>query len=86
MTASERVVAGMKCSEVLGHLSDYIDGTLDAATRSNIEMHLRGCNWCEQFGGRFSEVVATLRRLLRDPQPLEHSVAVRLRSFLDAKR
>jgi hypothetical protein len=44
--------------------------------------HLRGCDWCEKFGGRFSEVIGSLRRELRDPMPLKRDVAARLRDRL----
>jgi anti-sigma factor RsiW len=82
MPAHERTVAGLKCSDVLAVLSDYIDGTLDAATRSHVEDHLRGCDWCEKFGGRFTDVVQALRKNLETPKPLSADVAERLRRRL----
>ena len=82
MPAHERVVAGLSCGEVLAVLSDYIDGTLDAETRSRIDGHLRGCDWCERFGGSFTEIVVTLRKQLRDPEPLPPDMAARLRARL----
>lgn len=62
--AHDRDVAGMRCSEVLEHLSGYLDGELDEAVVVQLEAHLRGCSWCERFGGDFSAAVADLRRLL----------------------
>jgi anti-sigma factor RsiW len=81
-TPAERLVAGMRCSEVLAALSDFLDGELPAATRDQILAHLRDCNWCEHFGGRMSDLIASLRRELSEPAPLDASIARRLRDRL----
>lgn len=80
-TPSERVVAGLRCGEVLDALSDFVDGEAEAALRVRIEEHLRGCDWCERFGNRFSDLVAGMRRELRDT-PIDDRVASRLRDRL----
>lgn len=67
----DRVVAGLKCSEVLKDLSSYVDGELDADRRARIEAHLAGCDRCEHFGGVFGETVADLRRLLGGSAPAD---------------
>ncbi len=82
MPGRERIVGGLGCGDVLELLSDYIDQNVDSATRARIEEHLRGCDWCERFGGRFSEVVETLRKQLGAPEPLPRDVAKRLRERL----
>jgi anti-sigma factor RsiW len=78
----ERLVAGLRCSEVLAELSEYLDGGLPVARREQIETHVRGCAFCEEFGGRFSAVVQLLRRRLAVPEPLDVEVAARLRDRL----
>ena len=70
----------MTCGEVLSVLSDFLDGELDAAKRQQVIEHLHGCDWCERFGGSFSEIVGSLRRELEAPPPLNHEVAARLRT------
>lgn len=80
---AERLVAGMTCGDVLAVLSDFLDGELDSTTREHVFQHLRGCDWCEQFGGRFRDVVESLRRELQDPKPLTAGVAARLREVLE---
>ena len=60
--AIEREVAGLRCSEVLAELSDYLDGDLEAARRARIEAHLQGCDACERFGASFTAAVHALRR------------------------
>jgi predicted anti-sigma-YlaC factor YlaD len=76
----------MSCSEVLAVLSEFIDGTIGADAHAHVTEHLRGCDWCERFGGRFSEVVETLRRELRDPDALGDDVAARLQRRLERER
>jgi hypothetical protein len=38
----------MDCAAVLEHLSEYIDGTLDAQTRTEVEKHIAACDHCKQ--------------------------------------
>ena len=34
------------CQELLGHISDYVDGELEAALCAELEAHLAGCYNC----------------------------------------
>jgi anti-sigma factor RsiW len=70
----ERDVGGLKCSEVLAHLSEFVDGELDQATLALVGLHLAGCTNCEQFGGKFAKMVGEFRRQLGVPQPAPVSV------------
>jgi len=83
--AHDREVGGVRCREVLDLLPDYVDDELDTVTRVRIESHLRGCDWCERFGGRYAQTVGELRTLLAEPAPLEAPVANRLRARLSEK-
>lgn len=74
----ERTVAGLRCGEVLEALSDYVDGEIDREKKAQIEAHLQGCDWCEQFGGEFSQMVTDLRQQLCAPEPVPADVAERL--------
>ena len=72
MQAHDRSVAGIRCTEVLDDLSDYLDGELTADRVRQIEAHLEGCDWCERFGGDFADAIASLRaRLGAPPAPPE---------------
>jgi len=76
--AHDREVGGIRCSEVLEHLADYVDGEVDAALKTRLESHLRGCDWCEQFGGSYAGMVTDLRGLLSAPTPMDGAVQDRL--------
>jgi anti-sigma factor RsiW len=60
----DRLVAGLRCSEVLALLSDYLDRELGAADREGVEAHLRGCDRCARFGGELRATVRALREHL----------------------
>jgi anti-sigma factor RsiW len=82
MPEPDRLVAGLRCREVLADLSDYIDGELTPERVTQIEAHLAGCDWCERFGGRFAGVVRAFRSGLREAPPLDDAVAGRLHARL----
>jgi anti-sigma factor RsiW len=65
--AFDREVGGIRCFEVLEHLSDYVDDDVSVELRERIETHLQGCDWCERFGNQFSEVVGAVRCELGKP-------------------
>ncbi len=59
---------GMRCSEVLAKLSEFLDGGLAAGERGAIEAHVRVCPDCTRFGGVFATVLGRFRQELRaDP-------------------
>jgi anti-sigma factor RsiW len=82
MTELDRVLAGIRCREVLEELSAYLDAELPPARAAQIEAHLRACDRCERFGGRFARIVQTIRQALARPEPLDPEVARRLRDRL----
>ncbi len=75
---TERTVAGLRCSEVLARLSDYIDGELGAAEVEDVEEHLVGCPNCERFGKNFGSMVVSLRRLPETTPPVDSELVTRL--------
>ena len=80
---TERTVAGLRCSEVLARLSDYIDGELDAAEVKDVEEHLLGCPNCERFGKNFGSMVVSLRSAPESAQPVDSELLTRLLAQLD---
>lgn len=86
MADLDREVAGVRCREVLAELSAHLDGELAPERVRQLEAHVRGCDWCERFGGRFSGVVTRFREALAEPAPLPQGVGARLRARLDVVR
>lgn len=82
----ERELAGLRCSEVLAQLSAYLDGELDAATRSKIEAHVDACDQCERFGGAFAATIQALRQRLGAAPAAPTEVSARLRDALRRSR
>ena len=81
--AHDREVAGLWCREVLEHLPDYIEGEISDPLRERVEGHLRGCSWCEEFGGAYASTVGTIRTLLQDEgDGVPEEVAARLKERL----
>lgn len=80
---TERTVAGLRCSEVLARLSDYIDGELDAAEVKRVEEHLLGCPNCERFGKNFGAMVVSLHGEADPPRPVDSGLVTRLLAQLD---
>jgi len=78
-----RLIAGIRCDEVLTHLSDYIDGVTAPDIGDAIEAHLSECGWCEEFGGRFARTVTLLRASLREPEEPAPDVTRRLMAALE---
>ncbi len=84
MPELDRLVAGVRCREVLAALSSYVDGELSAARVQQLEAHVRGCDWCERFGGEFADIMRTFRASLREADALDADVEQRLRERLRA--
>lgn len=83
MKAHDRSVAGIRCTEVLADLSDYLDGELPDEQAARIEGHLAGCDWCERFGGDFGAAVRALRQRLAAPPAPPAGVHERLHERLE---
>ncbi|MBN8616100.1 MAG: zf-HC2 domain-containing protein [Deltaproteobacteria bacterium] len=75
----EREVGGLRCGEVLGGLTEYTSGGLDAETRARIEAHVRGCSQCERFGADFARAIRAIRA---SAEPPSADVLVRLEGRL----
>lgn len=74
----ERNVGGMRCSEVLALLSEYLDGELDESAVGKIENHLLGCPNCDRFGRNFGSMVVSLRSEPKQGSEMDLDVMARL--------
>ena len=57
----EREEGGLRCSQVLELLSDYVDGDLTPEVVARVEAHVHACPNCERFGAGFAEMLEALR-------------------------
>lgn len=80
---TERTVAGLRCSEVLARLSDYIDGELQPTEVTQIEEHLLGCPNCERFGKNFGSMVVAVRNDSDALESVDSKLVGRLLAQLD---
>ncbi len=71
-----------QCKELLGQLTDYIDGELEAALCAEIEAHLSGCHDCQVLVDTTKKTVALYRRQSRLETELSPDVSARLWSAL----
>jgi anti-sigma factor (TIGR02949 family) len=83
---SEKVIAGLSCSQVLERLSDYLDSELAVEDRARLEEHLRGCDGCARFGGEFRATVRALRAHLGREERLPTGFRERLRRALEDEK
>lgn len=51
----------LQCGEVMPLLDDYVDGTITAEAKSQVDLHLEGCDACERFGGAYAAIVKTIK-------------------------
>lgn len=79
----DTIIAGISCSEVLSHLSDFVDGALEEPQVKALEGHLAECSHCARFGSQFSAALGQLRGSLRVEAPLASDIASRLEARLD---
>ena len=63
----DRVIAGLRCRDLLSLLTDYVDGALGAEQLGRVGAHLRGCVHCAKFGGEYGALVGALQSRLDAP-------------------
>lgn len=68
------------CEQLLNELSNYLDGQVDAALRTAIETHIKGCRRCAVLVDTTHKTLRIIadERILTLPVGLSH----RLRAFL----
>ena len=79
----DRMIAGLRCRDLLTLLADYVDGELSPQEVERVDAHLQGCAYCTKFGGEYGMMVEDLKR--RFGEPTVHSdVRARLVNRMEA--
>ncbi len=73
----------MTCSEFLKELTDYLDETIDAATRAELEDHLNWCHNCYVICNTTKKTVEIYRN--SELYELPEDLRTRLRAAVMAK-
>ncbi len=79
----DTVIAGISCSQVHAHLSDFVDGVLPAEKVEALKGHLGECAHCSRFGAEFTETLGQLKAQLSPEPELADDIAARLAARLD---
>ena len=74
----------MRCQEILGVLSDYIDDELEARLCAEIEMHMRECPDCQVMVDTVRKTVLLYRT--RGHTAMPAGVQARLYAVLDLEK
>ena len=79
----DRVIAGLRCRDLLTRLADYVDGELSAKDVGRVDAHLRECEHCEKFGGEYGTLVEELKACFV-ASTVDSGVAARLANRMEA--
>ena len=72
------------CQEILEHISDYVDGEVEAALCAEIEAHLAGCRNCRVLVDTVRKTVTLYHS--QTPSELPSGVEQRLYKILQIDR
>ena len=76
----------MRCWQARRHVSSYLDGELDEATKSMVEDHLAGCPTCPPLYTSLVGIRATMGELRDADAVVEDAIARRIRERLNQER
>jgi RNA polymerase sigma-70 factor, ECF subfamily len=76
----------MRCWKARRHVSSYLDGELDEATRSMVEGHLGGRPTCPPLYASLVGIRATMGDLRDADAVVEDGIASRIRERLNQER
>jgi anti-sigma factor RsiW len=71
----------MSCRELVGVVTDYLEGKLPEADRVRLEAHLAECPYCEEYIAQMRQTIEALGELPAEPLDLDKE-----RELLDAFR
>ena len=57
----------MTCRELIQVVTDYLEGVLPDADRVRLEVHLRGCPYCDEYVAQMRQTIEALGGLPSEP-------------------
>jgi anti-sigma factor RsiW len=66
---NERLAGGLRCSEVLALLSDFVEGDLPPERIAQIQDHVAVCDNCRRFGASFQQLLSVIAQQALPPEP-----------------
>ena len=72
--------ADLACNEIVELVTDYLEGALDDATRTRLELHVITCRGCETYLDQMRDAAMIVRGTAQDPDPAQ------LEALVDAFR
>ncbi len=80
-------ILGVRCREVVGWLTDYLEGSLDPAMTAALDRHFDHCDGCAAALDQFRRTIAVAGELsTADVAVLPPAVRVELRAAFEAHR
>jgi predicted anti-sigma-YlaC factor YlaD len=67
-------VDDLACKEFVELVTEYLEGTMSAAGRARVDLHLRGCPFCTAYLEQMLQTIATIGSLPRsavDPKAMD---------------
>jgi anti-sigma factor RsiW len=61
------VVGDMTCRELVGLVTEYLEGGMDAAGRARFEAHLAECEGCVEYVAQMRWTIAAVGSLREEP-------------------
>ena len=62
---------GLTCREVLGLLTEYLDGALPPLDRARVAAHLQGCEACARYLEQFATTIEATAALRDEAVPVD---------------
>ncbi len=75
----------MRCDELVGLVTDYLEGTISKPDRQRFERHIHECEWCDRYVKQTRAVVKALGKLGEAP-PDPDALNLALIAFREAHR
>jgi predicted anti-sigma-YlaC factor YlaD len=72
---------GLRCSELVELVTEYLEDAVDDVIRARIDDHLRLCEGCRSYIDEMRSTIAALGLISRSPEPSEPVQAALLAAF-----